>query len=41
MKEIKKQEQLEKEQRDIEKSLRQFKTLKDINDLLMKVPHIK
>ncbi len=32
----KNQEILEKEQREIEKSLRQFRTLKDINDVLLK-----
>jgi hypothetical protein len=37
----KKQEMEQKEQRDILKSLRQFRTLKDLNDTLMKVPHMK
>ena len=37
----KKHEIIEKESQDIIKSLRQFKTLKDINDMLFNVPHLK
>lgn len=37
----KNQELIEKETKEIEKSLRQFKTLKDINDILLKSTGVK